>query len=68
MRKPDVAGGIWIAGDRIYYSENGEWDTGTVKELRPTGKGRKSTIEYLVEWDNGDETDWYTSGQLKTLQ
>jgi hypothetical protein len=63
---PDIAGGAWKSGDRVFYVENGVRDSGTVTALRPVGKGRKSVIEYHVDWDNGDESDWYTASQLRT--
>ncbi len=51
-------------GSRVYYTENGPDDTGTVTLVVTDAKGHEG---YQVVWDAECETDVYTSGQLTPI-
>lgn len=51
---------LFQVGQRVYYRETGDFDTGTVI-LYSRIRGDWC---YQVVWDNDDETDWYSPGQL----
>ena len=50
-----------VPGDRVFYTENGPDDTGTVESVKPCGL-------YQVRFDDGaPEVDDYTLDQLTRL-
>ena len=61
------AGPVFETGQRVYYTENGSQDLGTVKGVS-TGRGGKTPrYFYRVVWDNGDPMDEYSEGQLTAV-
>lgn len=52
-----------LVGQRVYYTENGPKDTGTIISARKVGAYAR-WWSFEVKWDNGDPTDEYTINQL----
>jgi hypothetical protein len=51
-------------GDRVFYTDNGDADTGTVRDIT---EGKGDTV-YGVDWDIlGGDTDVYLRSQLTKI-